>query len=217
MFLTYPDWSPKQSSTQVHYDVLDGAVHLACHPPVLDRHVSGVVFFLPLAVDSSVYLVATADEMVAFARALRRASRAQLDLAEDIQLIDIRLVPVSMRQRLPEIMALFRARGEHTACALANLAHNVSHMAVPGPVVPALLTATWLYDLVSGRRILPHVEHYAIQGFPVHMPDFPWTPQAMLGMDEKQHRLVTGNGMNLQQVGTWMAFGLGCVNVADVK
>ena len=152
--------------------------------------------------------------MAAVARALHRASRARLDLAEDMQLTDIRLVPVSMRQRLPEIMALCRARGEqHTACALANLTQNVSHMAVPGPVAPALLTATWLYDLVSGRPILPHVEHYAIQGFPVHMPDFPWTPQAMLGMDEKQHRLVTGNGMNLQQVGTWMAFGFGCADV----
>ena len=100
--------------------------------------------FLPLAVDSSVYLVATADEMDVFARALRRASRARRDLADDSQLTDIRLVPVSMRQRLPEIMALFRARGEHTACALANLTQNVSHMAVPGSLVPALLTATWL-------------------------------------------------------------------------
>lgn len=92
---------------------------------------------------------------------------------------------------------------------MVNITQNVSHMSTPGPIAPALLTGSWLFDLIQERPVLPYPEHYAIMGFPVHSEQFPWEETFMLRrVLDATHRRVTGNGMHLSQIGCWLAFAL---------
>jgi hypothetical protein len=198
--------------------------------PIAEYHMAtafGLVFDRPLTRTGGAYLLA--PEAARIDHLKRLAAARGLVLFES----DFRTLPahvfldVSSGRRLKRFMEAVEQREQAWGCPrpahlFVNVRQNVEHAGISGrsffngSVWPTLLTASVLVDIGSsampGGRLVHPLEHFAAMGFKVSVTESGQLVPEHWAADftDVEARRLTGNGMHLAAVGSWLLFVLAC-------
>ena len=129
------------------------------------------VFYKTLMVNASIYMVVSDRELAEHKAVwLQRRGESYLELFTE----QAHLGPfndAAFRVRLEvfneEYQKFIAKNAEQPAVVFCNLQQHCEWMGLSAkPHVPSLLKGSWLYDLVSGKEVVP-LQHFLASGFPV--------------------------------------------------
>ena len=191
----------------------------------VDASVFHTIFGRRVAVDSSIYLVASQAMQLSF---LRREAASRYVYDHDLSAETV--LRVGLRTRLGKYRMTYKEEllADGAAVSVCNIMWNVHYAGKPGLICPPLLRHAVMYDLVQDRLVLPE-ELFVIHGWPapaiVNMyescrGEAGYFPFVDIMDAESPHLLplrciksLMGNGQHLKSLAAVTMFGLGCADL----
>ena len=194
-----------------------GHVSLRLPPPYCFRDVFELAFHRSLSLCGGIYLAASATVVRERLHAVLQGMGFEFpdgeELLGEMALTTATAFRLRGYRRLAKEKGLVNEDGEwNVPVAFANLSQNAeARGSIDSGCCPTLLRASTLFDMRTGRELLPQ-EYWLVQGYPhpdvVESSVTEHYPLSGISLSANQTKQLTGNGMHLACVGAMLCAAL---------